>query len=149
MLFAGGGLPPFPKCVQKRPSFLIFSLLSSYQKVEQLLCLQLRFSLLFSGSDLTNICRHTTRTSTSGHLVSPKFPEMYPNRRNCTCAVSAPPGERMRIGTAFLLVKVKHLVVVLVSSCCIFYCHWSNCRLITVDCFNSALVLPRSYASAT
>jgi len=56
-------------------------------------------------SRLTNMCRHTTYTTSSGHLVSPKFPDMYPNRRNCTCAVSAPAGSRMLIGTAFLLVK--------------------------------------------
>ena len=60
---------------------------------------------LLSESQLTNICRHTTYTTSSGHLVSPKFPDMYPNRRNCTCAVSAPPGSRVVIGTAFLLVK--------------------------------------------
>ena len=54
---------------------------------------------------MTNICRHTTYTTSSGHITSPKFPDIYPNRRNCTCAVSAPPGSRMLIGTAFLLVK--------------------------------------------
>ena len=58
-----------------------------------------------SESRLTNVCRHTTYTTSSGYLVSPKFPDMYPNRRNCTCALSAPAGSRVLIGTAFLLVK--------------------------------------------
>ena len=61
--------------------------------------------MVFSESLLTNICRHTTYTTSSGHLISPKFPDIYPNRRNCTCAVSAPPGASMVIGTTFLLVK--------------------------------------------
>ena len=61
--------------------------------------------IVFSESLLTNICRHTTYATSSGHLVSPKFPDVYPNRRNCTCAVIAPPGASMIIGTTFLLVK--------------------------------------------
>ena len=60
---------------------------------------------IISESRLTNICRHTTYVTSSGHIVSPKFPDVYPNRRNCTCAVSAPAGSRMLVGTAFLLVK--------------------------------------------
>jgi hypothetical protein len=39
---------------------------------------------------LTNICSNVVFESTSGgHLVSPRFPEMYPARRNCTCTISA------------------------------------------------------------
>ena len=63
------------------------------------------YNCLVSERRLTNVCRHTTYTTSSGHLTSPKFPDVYPNRRNCTCQLSAPAGSRMRIGTAFLLVK--------------------------------------------
>ena len=61
--------------------------------------------MFLSESQLTNVCRHTKYTTSSGHVTSPKFPDMYPNRRNCTCAVSAPVGSTMFINTAFLLVK--------------------------------------------
>lgn len=67
----------------------------------------LQFDNLFvTENRLTNICRHTTYTTSSGHLTSPKFPDVYPNRRNCTCQLT---GSRMLIGTAFLLVKSNEL----------------------------------------
>lgn len=85
--------------------------------------LLLVFLVYATDTALTNICSNVVFESTSGgHLVSPRFPEMYPARRNCTCTITASgsghsdngdvnedadedASASMRIGVGFFLIK--------------------------------------------
>ena len=57
------------------------------------------------GSRLIDICSNEKHRLYSGYLSSPGFPDMYPPQQNCSCSLSAPPGHKLQISTAFFLLK--------------------------------------------
>jgi len=38
-----------------------------------------------TGSEVTDMCEESSRSVQSGHLVSPRYPDVYPASVNCLC----------------------------------------------------------------
>lgn len=48
--------------------------------------------VIFAERILTNVCSRSTYEAQTGHVTSPSFPNSYPLRRDCACALSASGG---------------------------------------------------------
>ena len=51
-----------------------------------------------AGGEVTDICEEISRSVRSGHVVTPRYPDVYPSNTDCLCRLQVdPPTSRLRL----------------------------------------------------